>query len=44
MEAFAREGDAEGRFLRQLHDRFCNELAAEHFGFGQHFRFGCGVS
>lgn len=32
MEAFAREGDAEGRFLRQLHDRFCDELAAEHFG------------
>ncbi|MBH5328311.1 protein phosphatase 2C domain-containing protein [Eikenella sp. S3360] len=32
MEAFAREGDAEGRFLRWLHGSFCDKLAAEYFG------------
>ena len=32
MEAFAREGDAEGRFLRRLHDSFCDALAGRYFG------------
>ncbi|HFC8821160.1 PP2C family protein-serine/threonine phosphatase [Neisseria cinerea] len=32
MEAFAREGDAEGRFLRNLHDSFCDMLADRYFG------------
>ena len=32
LDAFVREGDAEGRFLRRLHGSFCDTLAEEYFG------------
>ena len=32
LDAFVREGDAEGRFLRRLHGSFCDTLADEYFG------------
>ena len=32
LDAFVREGDAEGRFLRRLHGSFCDTLAGEYFG------------
>ena len=32
LDAFVREGDAEGRFLRRLHGSFCDTFAEEYFG------------
>lgn len=32
MDAFAHEGDAEGCFLRRLHNSFCDTLADRYFG------------